>query len=91
MSVLHFLLVDFVEGSLLLLFWGGKQSQLLLKFSWVCKFGVEFDKIQQCFGAKLIDYLNDTRFKIIGQLGRSGDCLSMSELHGSLPSGAQYE
>ena len=52
---------------------------------------MEFDKIQQCFGAKLIDYLSDARFKIIGQLGRSGDCLSMSELHGSLPSGAQYE
>ena len=48
MSVLHFLLVDFCEGSQLLVVTGGKQSQLLLrpvqlKFRWVCTFGVEFD------------------------------------------------
>ena len=34
------------------------------------------NKFQPCFGAKLIDYFNDARLKIIGQLVIMGVCLN---------------
>ena len=51
----------------------------------------KLNKIQPCFGAKLLDYLSDAMLEITGQLGCSDDFGSVSELHGLLPSSGQYK